>query len=130
MKQREQWGAPIGKHQNTAIKVARLASNTFASEAITWLCCAFADEGHVDIRIEAAMAKYFCTEASCAMADDFVQIRGGRGYETAESLAMRGEDPIPAERFLRDARISRIVEGTSEIMRLYIAREAMDTHVR
>jgi alkylation response protein AidB-like acyl-CoA dehydrogenase len=130
VKQREQWGAPIGKHQNTAIKVARLASNTFASEAITWLCCAFADEGHVDIRIEAAMAKYFCTEASCAMADDFVQIRGGRGYETAESLAMRGEDPIPAERFLRDARISRIVEGTSEIMRLYIAREAMDTHVR
>jgi alkylation response protein AidB-like acyl-CoA dehydrogenase len=130
VKQREQWGAPIGKHQNTAIKVAQIAANTFASEAITWLCCAIADKGHMDIRIEAAMAKYFCTEASCQMADDFLQIRGGRGYETAESLAMRGEDPVPAERFVRDARISRIVEGTSEIMRLYIAREAMDTHVR
>jgi hypothetical protein len=76
------------------------------------------------------MAKYFCTELACQMADDFLQIRGGRGYETAESLAKRGEDPVPAEKFVRDARISRIVEGTSEIMRLYIARESMDTHVR
>lgn len=128
--QREQWGAPIGKHQNTAVKLAKITANTFASEAITWLCCSLADQGKMDIRIEAAMAKYFCTEVACQMADDFLQIRGGRGYETAESLAMRGEDPVPAEKFVRDARISRIVEGTSEIMRLYIAREAMDTHVR
>jgi len=128
--QREQWGAPIGKHQNTSVKLASIAANTFASEAITWLCCSLADAGKMDIRIEAAMAKYYCTEAACQMADDFLQVRGGRGYETAESLAMRGEDPVPAEKFVRDARISRIVEGTSEIMRLYIAREAMDTHVR
>lgn len=128
--QREQWGAPIGKHQNTAIKLARIAANTYASEAVTWMCCAFADGGKMDIRIEAAMAKYFCTELACEMADEFLQIRGGRGYETAESLAARGEDPVPAEKFVRDARISRIVEGTSEIMKLYIARESMDTHVR
>jgi alkylation response protein AidB-like acyl-CoA dehydrogenase len=127
---REQWGAPIGKHQNTGRKLARIAADTYASEAITWLSCALADAHKMDIRIEAAMAKYFCTEVSCQNADDFLQIRGGRGYETAESLAARGEDPVPAERFVRDARISRIVEGTSEIMRLYIAREAMDTHVR
>lgn len=130
VKQREQWGAPIGKHQNTGYKVARIAAETYASEAITWMSCAFADSGKMDIRIEAAMAKYFCTEVGCQNADDFLQIRGGRGYETAESLAARGEDPVPAERFVRDARIARIVEGTSEIMRLYIAREAMDTHVR
>jgi len=128
--QREQWGAPIGKHQNTSVKLAQITANTFASEAVTWLCCALADQGKMDIRIEAAMAKYFCTEVACQMADDFLQVRGGRGYETAESLAQRGEDPVPAEKFVRDARISRIVEGTSEIMRLYIAREAMDTHVR
>ena len=128
--QREQWGAPIGKHQNSAQKLANFAANTFASEAITWLCCGFADAENMDIRIEAAMAKYFCTEVGWQMADDFVQIRGGRGFETAESLAKRGEDPIPAERFLRDSRITRIVEGTSEIMKLYIAREAMDTHVK
>lgn len=127
---REQWGAPIGKHQNTGSKLARIAAKTYASEAITWLSCAFADDHKMDIRIEAAMAKYFCTEVGCENADDFLQIRGGRGYETAESLAARGEDPVPAERFVRDARIARIVEGTSEIMRLYIAREAMDTHVR
>ena len=128
--QREQWGAPIGKHQNSSIKIANFAANTMASEAITWLCCGFADDGNVDIRIEAAMAKYFCTEVAWKMADDFLQIRGGRGFETAESLAKRGEDPIPAEKFLRDCRIARIVEGTSEIMKLYIAREAMDTHVK
>lgn len=128
-KERSQWGAPIGKHQNTAYKLAKIASDTLAMDAVTWLSCGFADTGGQDIRIEAAMAKYFTTEVSCALADDFLQIRGGRGYETAESLAARGEDPVPAEKFVRDARISRIVEGTSEIMRLYIAREAMDTHV-
>jgi len=128
--ERAQWGAPIGKHQNTGLKLARMASDTLAMDAVTWLACGFADRGGMDIRIEAAMAKYFTTEVSCKLADDFVQVRGGRGYETAESLAQRGEDPVPAEKFVRDARISRIVEGTSEIMRLYIAREAMDTHVR
>lgn len=129
-KEREQWGAPIGKHQNTGAKLARIGSDTFASEAVTWLACALADQGNMDIRIEAAMAKYFCTEVGWQNADDFLQLRGGRGFETAESLGARGEDPIPAEKFLRDARIARIVEGTSEIMQLYIAREAMDTHVR
>lgn len=127
---REQWGAAIGKHQNTAIKIARTAADTFAMEAITWLGCALADRGSSDIRLEAAMAKYFTTEVAWRIADDFVQLRGGRGYETAESLAARGEDPVPAEKFLRDARIARIVEGTSEIMQLFIAREAMDVHVR
>jgi len=128
--ERVQWGAPIGKHQPVSKMLAEMTADTFAMDSINALACAMVDQGGVDVRLEAAMAKYYCSETAWRILDDFVQVRGGRGYETAESLGARGEEPIPAERMFRDARISRIIEGTSEIMRLFIAREAMDTHVR
>lgn len=128
-KERVQWGRPVGEHDAVAGKVAFIAATAYGIESMVELAGELADAGRTDIRIEAALAKLYGSEMAWLIADELVQIRGGRGFETAESLAARGERGVPVEQVLRDMRINRIFEGSTEIMHLMLAREAVDAHL-
>ena len=128
--QRVQWGKPIGRHEAIAHKISRMAAMTFAMEAISDVSAQMAIDEKLDIRLEAACGKEWNTCRTWEIVDELMQIRGGRGYEKERSLEARGEEPMGVERMMRDYRVAKIFEGASEVMHLFMAREAVDKHLQ
>ena len=129
-KSRSQWGKAVGYHEPGAEKVAYINACAYAIDTFSYYCAQLSDSQTVDIRMEAAASKLWCTEELWKVVDTAIQLRGGRGYETKASLEKRGETGVPLERVMRDIRVNRILEGSSEIMHLFLAREALDTHFK
>ena len=109
--QRVQFGRPIAGFEITQRKMAQLAADVYASDAMLGVLASLVDRGEADVALEAACAKVFASDLIWRAADEMVQVAGGRGFVK----------PYPYERLLRDARINRIFEGTNEVLRLFIA---------
>ena len=125
---RVQWNKPIGAHTLIGEKICRAAAYTLALDAVMAFCGAWANKKG-DLRLESAAAKIIGSEWYWEVVNDLFQVRGGRGFMTIESQRKSGELGIPVMRMLRDARINLVWEGTSEILRIWMAREALAPYI-
>lgn len=112
--EREQFGQPIGSFQAIQWKLAEMSSSLEGARLMTYRAASLRDAGEPHTR-EAAQAKLIASRLSNTSADEAVQIHGGAGYTTE----------FPVERYFRDARITEIYEGTSEVQRIVIARDLL-----
>ena len=120
---------PLGERQTQQMRLGRMAADLFAMEAVAHLVWRLADQKIYDIRIEAALAKVFCSETTIRFLKDAQIIFGGMGYETAESKRVRGEPAFGIEQLVRDAEMYRIGEGATDILRPFVAREGLGPHL-
>ncbi len=127
-RRRVQWNKPIGEHSLIGEKICRAAAYTLALDAVMAFCGAWANKKG-DLRLESAAAKIIGSEWYWEVVNDLFQVRGGRGFMTVESQRKSGELGIPVMRMLRDARINLVWEGTSEILRIWMAREALSPYI-
>jgi alkylation response protein AidB-like acyl-CoA dehydrogenase len=125
---RVQWNKPIGEHTLIGEKLCRTAAYTLALDAVMAFCGAWANKKG-DLRLESAAAKIIGSEWYWEVVNDLFQVRGGRGFMTVESQRSIGEFSIPVMRMLRDARVNLVWEGTSEILRIWMAREALAPYI-
>jgi alkylation response protein AidB-like acyl-CoA dehydrogenase len=115
---REQFGRPIGTFQGVAFLIADMATEIEAARALVWRAAWLKDQGR-DHGLAAAQAKLFASEVSSRATNAAIQVHGGYGYVA----------DYPVERYLRDAKLTEIGEGTSQIQRLVIARRILDLRV-
>jgi alkylation response protein AidB-like acyl-CoA dehydrogenase len=113
---RVQFGAPLATFEITQRKLATLASETYAADAMVGMLAAAIDSDDADVSMEAAAVKVFASELVWRAADEMVQLAGGRGFV----------QPWPYERYLRDARINRIFEGANEILRIFVGLNGIE----
>ena len=114
-KERVQFGKPIARYELIQGKLAAMAADAYTAESVAYLTTGLADRGDVDYALESAAAKVWTSDAMGRAVDELVQIAGGRGFVK----------PYPYERMYRDARITRIFEGTNEILRLFVGLSGM-----
>ncbi|MFU8870065.1 acyl-CoA dehydrogenase family protein, partial [Natronococcus sp.] len=114
--EREQFDQPISEFQAIQHKLAEMATNVEAARSLTYRAATQVEQGNQEIAARfSSMAKLFASEHAVDVADEAIQVHGGSGYVT----------DYPAERYYRDARITKIYEGTSEIQKNIIADQLL-----